>query len=201
MQQYITSHSTRVRKAKEAIKHSPEKISIFDREAYVEFYLLEDIVRLYQYRLEKEKAKNYTTRAGAMTQKRNLEKFSAIIKIFQSAIEVAWGEIDSGNYKVVWKAIHEGALMAAAGNVKNLPELRALAVDLLKELSEEALAATSEDTALEEGLDELEAHEANVRSVRGLPSADEIEEVIRAVEAAIPDKEKSSKGKNKPNIE
>lgn len=201
MQQYITSHSARVRKAKEAIKHSPEKISIFDREAYVEFYLLEDIVRLYQYRLEKEKAKKYTTRAGAMTQKRNIEKFSAIIKIFQSAIEVAWGEIDSGNYKVVWKAIHEGALMAAAGNVKNLPELRALAVDLLKELSEEALSATAEDTALEEGLDELEAHEANVRSVRGLPSADEIEEVIRAVEAAIPDNEKASKGKNKPNIE
>ena len=48
---FITSHRMRVKKANETIKNLPERISVFDREAYVEFFLLEDIVRLYDYRL------------------------------------------------------------------------------------------------------------------------------------------------------
>lgn len=198
-QKFITSHRYRVKRAEEARKNSPEKISVFDREAYVEFYLLEDIVRLYEYRLDQEQKKQVETRAGEMAKKRNIEKFSAIINIFKSAIEIAWGEITSGNYKAVWSAIPEHALMVAANSLKYLPELRDLAVRLLRALSNDALEAMEQSMLLDESLDEIEDHEANVRKVKGLPSATEIDEIIRAVEVAIPDNKKSD-NKSKPNI-
>lgn len=198
MQKFITSHRFRVKRAEEARKNSPEKISIFDREAFVEFYLLEDIVRLYEYRLETEKKKKVETRAGEMAKKRNIEKFTALINIFKSAIEIAWGEITSGNYKTVWKAIPEHALMVAANSLKYLPELRDLAVRLLKTLSEEALEAVGQSVAFDESLDDIEAHDANVRTVRGLPSEAEINEIIRAVEVAIPDEVDRRKSKPTP---
>lgn len=193
---FITSHGNRVKRAEEYRKNSPEVISIFDREAFVEFYLLEDIVRLYKYRLEGEQNKKVETRAGAMTKKRNIEKFSAVINIFESAIEIAWGEITSGNYKAVWSAIPEHALMRAANSLKHLPELRDLSVKLLRSLSNDALEATAQNADFDQSLDEIEDHEANVRRVKGLPSADEIEEVIRAIEIAIPAETKKA---NKPN--
>ncbi len=196
---FITSHRSRVKRAEEARKKSPEKISIFDREAYVEFYLLEDIVRLYEYRLDLEKKKQVETRAGEMTKKRNMEKFAAVINIFKSAIEIAWGEINSGNYKAVWSAIHEHALMIAANSLKYLPELRDLAVKLIRALSNDALEATQQSVLFDESLDDVENHESNVRRVKGLPSAEEIDEVIRAIEIAIPD-DKYNKTKPNPNI-
>ena len=64
---FITSHRVRVARANELINQLPERISIIDREAYVEFFLLEDIVRLYEYRLNQERKKNVETKAGEMT--------------------------------------------------------------------------------------------------------------------------------------
>lgn len=195
-QKFITSHRYRVKRAVELIKKWPEKITIFDREAFVEFFLLEDIVRLYEYRLDREQKKQVETRAGEMTKKRNIEKFVAIINIFKSATEIAWGEITSGNYKAVWRAIPEHALMVAANSLKYLPELRDLAVRLLKTLSKDALEATQQTVLFDEELDEIEDHEANVRSVKGLPSQEEINEVIKAIEIAIPEEKRNN---NKPN--
>lgn len=187
-QKFITSHRTRVKRAKDALKDSPEKVTLIDREAYVEFYLLEDVVRLYEYRLEQEKRKVMTTRAGERGKNANVEKFSAIINLFNSAIEIAWGQITSGNYSAVWKAIPEHALSIAASSIKNLPALRKIAVDLLKELLDEAVVASAENIAFEEDQDRLDAHDANVRSVKGLPSPEEVDALIRAVEVAIPSK-------------
>lgn len=201
-QKFITSHRFRVKRAEEARKKSPEKISIFDREAYVEFYLLEDIVHMYEYRLERERNKVVETRAGEMARRANMEKFSAIINIFKSAIEIAWGEISSGNYEAVWSSIPEHQLMAASNSPKYLPKLRDLAIKLLRKLSDEALTATAENVQFEESLDELADHEANVRSIKGLPSQEEIDEIIRAVEVAIPDGNKTVTPKSKinPNV-
>lgn len=196
MEKYITSHATRLKKAKAHIKTSKERISIFDREAFVEFYLLEDIVRLYEYRLEVEKKKVVETRAGEKAKQLNIEKFTAVINIFKSAVEVAWGEITSGNYKAVWKSINERPLMIAAGSLKNLPELRSLAVQLLKELSNEAIKAAEQNVMLDEDLDDLDAHEKNVRTYKDLPSPEEIAAVIKAAEDAIPDR----KSKPKSNL-
>lgn len=196
---FITSHGYRVKRANEYRKNSPEKISIFDREALVEFYLLEDIVRLYEYRLDLEKKKKIEKRAGELATKKNIEKFVAVVDIFKSAVEVAWAHITAGNYKAVWSAIPEHALMVAANSLKYLPELKNLAIKLLRSLSNDALYATQQAVLLDEALDEIEDHEANVRSVKGLPSTNEIDEVIRAIEVAIPD-EKKNKNKPKPNL-
>ena len=197
-QKFITSHGYRLRRAKDLIPTLPEKISIINREAIVEFFLLEDIARLYEYRLEQEKRKVVKTPAGERAKRANMEKFTAIINLFNSAIEIAWSEITSGNYSAVWKAIPEHALMIAANSVKNLPTLRKIAVSLLKELSDEAALATAENVGFEEDLNDLDSHEANVRRVKGLPSPDEIDALIKAVEVAIPDKNAASQ--SKPNL-
>lgn len=197
-QKFITSHKYRVKRAIEWIKKQPERISIFDREALVEFFLLEDIARLYEHRLTQETQKTVETRAGEKARALNIEKFTAILNLFKSAIEIAWGQITSGNYSVVWRAIPEHALMMASSNVKNLPELRKIAVGLLRQLTDEALAATAENVGLEEDLDDIDSHEANARSVKGLPSSEEIEAIIKAVEVAIPDKNAAAHAR--PNI-
>lgn len=194
----IRSHKARVKQANEMLKNNPrykgESISIFDREAFVEFYLLEDIVKLYNIRLKEEQAYIPQGRADEKGKQINIEKFSAIINVFNAAIGAARTAINSGNYKKVWKAIHEGALLAVAKSVRNLPEMRELAIELLRELSADMIEAVSVSQGLDEDLDDLDAHEANVRSVKNLPpTMDEIEEVIRAAEAAIPDRKRNSR--------
>lgn len=194
----IRSHRARVKQANDTIKNNPrykrERISIVDREAFVEFYLLEDIVKLYNSRLQEEEAYIPQGRADEKGKQANINKFSAIISVFNAAIGAARSAINSGDYKKVWKAIHEGALMAAANSVRSLPELRKLAIEMLRELSADMIIAESEAHGLDEDLDDMEAHEANVRTVKGLPpTMDEIEDVIRAAEAAIPDRNRNSR--------
>lgn len=194
----LKSHRARVRQANETLKNNEkyrgQRISIIDREAFVEFYLLENIVRLYEVRLENEQNYHSDGRLDEMARQRNIKKFSAIIDVFKAAVGAARAAIDSGDYKKVWKAIHEGALMAAANSVKNLPELKKMAIELLRELSEDMVVAEDLSHGLDEDLDDLEAHEENVRRVKNLPpTMDEIEEVIRAAEAAIPDRKKTSR--------
>lgn len=182
---FITSHRSRVRRAEKVRKESPEKISIFDREAYVEFYLLEDIVRLYEFRLEREQKKIVETRQGQITKERNIRKFSAILNVFKAAIEIAWGEIDSGNYKVVWKNIPEHSLMVAANSLKYLNTLCSIGTEMLDALSSESMTAEEAVVALDEAADKLEAHEANTRTVKGLPSPEEIMAIINEAKSAI----------------
>ncbi len=152
----IRSHRARVVQANCMLKKSPIyqqiRVSLIDREAFVEFYLLEDIVNLYSLRLKAAREA-----ADDMTARQNIEKFSAIIDIFNAAIGAAQMAIRSGDYKKVWKAIHEGALMMAAKDMRHLPELKKMGIELVRELC-----------------DEMES--------------EAIEELIRAAEAAIPDR-------------
>lgn len=195
---YIRSHRSRVIAANKLISTLPEKISLIDREAFVEFFLLEDIIRLYNYRLDNEKKQKADSRPAVMARNRNMERFTAILKIFEAAVDFARAEISAGNYSLVWKSIPEHPLMVAASNIKHLAELREIAVQLLKNLTAEALSATEETVKLDEALDEIEDHSANVRAVKGLPSEQEIEEIIRAVEVAIP--AESTKRKSKIDV-
>ncbi len=197
-QKFITSHRFRVKRAK-ARAQSPD-FSKESVEAYAALYLLEDVKRLYEYRLRQEEGKEAETAAGERAKKLNIEKFSAVISIFGSAYEVAKGQIDSGNYASVKRAIPERALRRAADNTKNLPRLREIAVALLRELMDDALHATEENQKLSEGLTELDDHERNVRRFKGLPEAkdearastmpspQDVESIIRAAEEAIPDR-------------
>lgn len=195
----IRTHRERVKQANDMLKnhsrYSHERISIIDREAFVEFYLLEDIVTLYEKRLEGEKNYNPIGRADEKGRCTNIAKFSAIINVFNAAIGAARAAISSGDYKKVWRAIHEGPLVVAANSVRYLPKLREMAVELLCELSKDMSDAEVTAHGIDEDLDDLEAHEANVRNVKGIPTIADIEEVIRAAELAIPDK----KGKSRLN--
>lgn len=190
---FVTSHRIRVKKAKMALADSPEKISCFDRQAFVKFYLLEDIVALYQYRLRNEEAKMLTTRAGEMTRERNIEKFKAIITVFESAIEVAWGAITSGKYKVVRRAVKEYALQTAVGDIKYLPKLRSLAVEMLKELSDEMLVMAEEQATLNRSLDDIEKREKAYMNQSSMPSSAEITKLIESLEDIIPDEKPKRK--------
>ena len=204
-EKFITTHHDRVRRANEYRAKSPEPISIFDREAIVEFYLLEDVVRLYQFRLAREEAKVVNTRAGRMAKERNIAKYKAIIDIFMSTVEIAWGEIDAGNYKIVWSNIPEHALMVAANSIKYLPQLRDIAVKMIKGISAEMLEAQTLEKGFEEDLDDVEAHEANYRRYYNMPdgtkieapSAEKIQELIDKLNEVIPDNDNTVKYKSK----
>ena len=196
-QKFIRSHRDRVKQANDYVKSSHLTISIFDREALVEFFLLEDIVKKYEFLLNKECKKELETQGGIKAKQSNIEKFNAIINVFKNLVEIAWSQIDSENYKVVWKSIHEHQLMSAASSLKYINELRDLSITMLKELSNEALMAAEANQGLNESLDALANHENNVRIVKGLPSSAEIDEIIRAVEIAIPN---TINSKIKPNL-
>ena len=193
----IRSHGARVKEAQRLIKMRGERISVFDREAFVEFLLLEDIERLYEARLAREKERIPTTRAGEMAQKRNIAKFNAVLNLFRSAADVARALIDDGHYAEVWRSIPEYPLTKAAGSTKNLRVLREMATKLLRDLYQEAVDALEEQEMLDEELDAIESHDANLRNLRGLPSAESIEALIRDVTEVIPDAETAKAGKSK----
>ncbi len=162
----IRSHRVRRKYVQEMFVGTPPhhpRISSLDKEAFVEFFLLEDIVRLYTVRLKNEREKAYvapTEQANELTPQQNIEKFSAIINLYNAAIDAARVAINSGDYKRVWKAVHEGALMKAAKNMKHLPELKNMGIELLRKLS-----------------DGMEGDAIGT-----------IEEIARAAEVAIPDR-------------
>ena len=68
-----------MKQANETLKNNPrykrERISIIDREAFVEFYLLEDIVKLYNIRLKEEQAYVPQGRADEKGKRANIENF------------------------------------------------------------------------------------------------------------------------------
>lgn len=183
---FITSHYKRVIKANNAIKYSPEINHRKAKNAYVKFYLLEDILELYKYRLTIEEEKVLNTHAGEMAKARNTEKFKAVVTIFESVIEVAWSAIISGKYKVVKCAIKERALIAATGNINCLSKLRELAVNMLKELSNEVLIAEEEKYNFDKSLDNLEKYEQQYHNCCEWLSAQKVKDLIKEVEEAIP---------------
>ena len=186
---FITSHTSRVQRAEMFRERSPEKISVFDREALVEYYLLEDITRLYRYRLQQanEKlARGMKTPDGIRGTKKNIEKYKAVIAIFECAMELAWCAIEAGNYKVVWSSIPEGPLMAAAKDLKYLPQLRDLSIKLMRDLLEEATFASEEWSIVRKDIDALVAHVKKAREEKA-PQSSDAENAIAAIKRAIAD--------------
>lgn len=185
MTKTIRSHKERVKRAKELIetdaKYSGERISIIDREAFVEFFLLEDIVALYEKRLDSERSYNPQSKAGERARGANIEKFEALLNVFRSAIETAKSMIDSGNYTQVRKAIPEGALMVCANSVKYLPYLKKIAEEMNRDLSDERFLALGASYGLDESMEEQDAHDENVRRVKGYdafyPDSEQVNEV------------------------
>ncbi len=178
-QKILRSHRARI----EAVKHiipTQEHVSLFDREAFVEFLLLEDIHRLYLYRYDKVKARKPATQEGIFYQKKQLEKMHYVIYMVTVCIEIMEGKMDYGDFTAVWKAIHEHQLMVAAGNMKYLDNLVKLVEIMLGDISREALEAAQKMRDREEFMAELEDHDANMRRIKGLEEyvVDKIAQVV-----------------------
>lgn len=184
-QKLITSHGFRVKRAKEYVANSPEKISLIDREAIVEFYLLEDIQRLYIYRLNKAiQSPPSQTRDGAMSSAMTQKILQSTLHLIKSAIEVAANKINMGSYSDVWKAIPEGALMRAASNIKYLEKMKEMLSDLLGQLSPEALQAVQIVMQRDEELDEIRDNEANYCAHFGI-SLEEFEAITNPSASSV----------------
>ena len=183
----IRSHRARVRQSNETLKNNPryhgQHISVFDREAFVGFYLLEDIVRLYNRYLE------WANDPGSGINGQNVR---AVIDLFNAAIKLAYFAIESGDYQKVWKVIEQKRLMAAAKSVKKMPILIELGVKLLRELSKALAEALDVREKRDENPDDLDANDFKNEWL--LPTADEIEEVIRVAEER---KKRMEQGRNR----
>ena len=190
MQNIIESHRTRVKRAKDYAESFPEKLSRMDLEAIVEFYLLEDIERLYDYRLKRESKNSSDTKGGQLAHKANMAKFAAIKNIFAQAADIARAMIDSGNYRSVSRAIPERALMRNAGDVKHLPKIRDLGTGLLDRMMEDMRFVLEEVRKTDDAITDIETHDANVKRYKGI-SSDDAEEILKAAEQAIAEAEKA----------
>lgn len=198
-EKFITSHSARVKRANEYCKNSAEKISIIDREAIVEHFLLEDIERLCKARLVRiinsPNETSYGKRSGIAAER----LLRATLHIITSAIEVSKNKIILGRYKDVWRAIPEGALMRAAKNMKYLDKMRSMLEELLGELDEEALEAIKEVLIMEEKMDDAAIHEANYCQYHEI-NVDNFNAVTNPTVSVKANDNKNGKTNNNPNL-
>ena len=183
----IRSHMERVKAAKAHISSNGIKCSIFDREAFVEFFLLEDIERVYQdkYNKGKERQESGTTtrsKLGKKANELNVQKFFAIKELFKNIVEVTVEQLYAENYKLVWKSIPEHALMRAANSTKYLSDLKDMAKDLIKNILDEAIVAVENLMGIDDIEEYIEIHEGNVRKIKDLPDTEEMESLMKAAE-------------------
>ena len=141
----IRSHRERVQKANSVLRensmYKEQPISKIDREAFVECLLLEDIADLFQARLKEEKAIEPENQSEAQKKAENIKKYEDMRNLFDDAAEAAIAAINAGNYKAVWQAIPETALMVAAKRAdKFLPELWAMGCEIVRRLEKSVLS-------------------------------------------------------------
>ena len=186
-QNTLRSHKARSQAANRIREGLPFPPSFFDKEAITEFLLLEDLVALYKRLMALEEGRDVKTRYGELGKERQIAAYASLIKVFTASQELCESAIYSGNYKAVWGAIPEGALMRAANKVKLLPQMRAMATKMLEGLSKDMLTATAEAMAMDDDADMIEINENNTRRIKGLPSEAEIQAIIHEAELLIPD--------------
>ena len=180
-QNKIRSHKVRRAAAREIALSLPGKLSIFDLEALTEFLLVEDIKNLYVDRRELVKSRVKATPEGRHYQKKQLEQINYLIYMLNKCLDVLESKIDNGEYSDVWRAIREHQLKVAANKLKYLEVLVKLVEEMLKDVDNDALELAKKMLEGEEFLENLEAHDANIRRVEGIPE-DYGEEVAAIVE-------------------
>ncbi len=86
-----------------------------DKEAIVEYLLLEDIKAEYCRRLDRYKeSTELTTEAGRLARESNINRFTYIIHALTIAIETSMESIHAGEYTKVRRAIKERLLQRKA---------------------------------------------------------------------------------------
>ena len=188
----VRGHYQRSQEAKRILKEWEQPVNFIDRAAFVEFLLLEDVATLCNHRLEALKNSSVSgnlTHAGELASGMAIKRFTAISKLLESAKDVAYYLILSGDYKTVWKAIPERALISASRKPKDLAKLGEISIDLLEKLQDAKTNALIISGNLDEQLEDIERHDANTElyyAMQNTPSEKDVEEVIKAVEDVIP---------------
>ena len=134
-EKFITSHKFRVEKAKKQLETWPDKVTIFDREAFVEFYLFEDIIKFYKFKLSEEASKEVSDEKSEKKKNAKIKIYSEIIDVFSGICELAYAYMRNGNYKIVWSSVPEHALMTAANKPKYSKKLLEIAMEIADGLS------------------------------------------------------------------
>ena len=182
MEKFITPKRTRAERAELYRKKSSLPISSIGKSALTKYYLLEDWVRLYEYRLEvakkekeKEEAKedSQKTKVGKGVVDANIEAFESILYTLRSAVDAGKGAIHRGSFTKVNSAIKERELIKAANDMKRLSEMHEKTSVLYKALLEETTVVVEAEEKLDEQIEKIERHDENVRAVKGLPSSKE----------------------------
>lgn len=121
----IHSHRARIAEAKDWIRREGLRCSIFDREALVEFLLLEQVKAELEHRMIRFKSDYVTAESqlGKNALEGKMVTTENTIKILTSVIEVLKAFIYDEQYSLVWKVIPEHVLMKAATNTKRIKEL------------------------------------------------------------------------------
>ena len=106
----IRSHRDRVKHAKEIIATKSDlygwtKVSIVDREAIVEWLLLEDLVALFRNRLTmyEERLKTDKTAYSRKSDEAFIDKYKALLLVVTAAKDVSRNLIMDGNFRPVRK--------------------------------------------------------------------------------------------------
>lgn len=146
----VRTHKERVKCARGYYKppHTPFRLSIIDREAIVEFYLLEDLAKLYRSRL----SDLYNAKKEFDTKIQNT--YAGIIYFLDSSISIAHCCIISGDYKCVWSNINEHALIVDSKSDKHLSDFYKITEEMYERFCN-ILIEMSKETAALETRDEL----------------------------------------------
>lgn len=199
----IHSHRARIAEAKDWIRRDGLRCSIFDREALVEFLLLEQVKAELEHRMIRFKS-DYET-AESLLGKNALEgkmvTTENTIKILTSVIEVLRAFIYDEQYSLVWKVIPEHVLMKAATNTKKIKELlfvvTAIGDDTYdKALEVEGVRKFGENVATE-SKEEFDAKRKSQDDVLNKQSPSDIEESLKGLKKTLENSEIKPKEKSK----
>ncbi len=126
MQSFITSRKQRALRADTALSDLPEKASAICKAAYVKFYLLDDVIRLLEYRKNK-------LRGGG--ENSDADELNRAFNIYSKTKQAAKEQIDFGNYKKVERAIPERKLLSAANAVNGYDRLIEIAQRIMLDMT------------------------------------------------------------------
>lgn len=199
----IHSHRARIAEAKDWIRRDGLRCSIFDREALVEFLLLEQVKAELEHRMIRFKS-DYET-AESLLGKNALEgkmvTTENTIKILTSVIELLRAFIYDGEYSLVWKVIPEHVLMKAATNTKKIEELLFVVTAIgddtyAKALDVEGVRKFGENVATE-SKEEFDAKRKSQDDVLNKQSPSDIEESLKGLKKTLENSEIKPKDKSK----
>lgn len=199
----IHSHRARIAEAKDWIRRDGLRCSIFDREALVEFLLLEQVKAELEHRMIRFKS-DYET-AESLLGKNALEgkmvTTENTIKILTSVIELLRAFIYDGEYSLVWKVIPEHVLMKAATNTKKIEELLFVVTAIgddtyAKALDVEGVRKFGENVATK-SKEEFDAKRKSQDDVLNNQSPSDIEESLKGLKKTLENSEIKPKDKSK----